>query len=80
MSVTIQGTFAQQQNPLVPAGSFFVLTDGTPLSCDITNFRTLEYTESQFCGDISKSSIWLNQLIADAIKEDEEGKTIEFPG
>lgn len=62
--------------PPTTSGAFILA--GTPFLTEVSS-NVGEYTDAQFYADLKKASNWLDAMEAEALKEDAEGKTREFP-
>jgi len=54
-------------------------SDSTSLPVGIVLSGESGYTDAQFYADLKKASKWLDAMEAEALKEEAEGKTREFP-
>jgi hypothetical protein len=56
-----------------------ILSFGTQSAVNIIPKQESEYTDEQFHADLRKASKHLDSMVRQALKEDAEGKTREFP-
>ena len=56
-----------------------MIQDHTPNVAPVEVVAEPDYTDVQFYADLKKSSKRLNAMVAEALKDESEGKTREFP-
>ena len=64
-------------DPIVINASAWII-ETTPFSVEVISYAS-EYTDEQFYADLRKASAALDRMAEEALEEDAQGKTREFP-